>query len=180
MAKYETCRALVSTNSKALDVVEEIVNKLMLLPEGMVKDFVNNDWHIFITKGSIESHLGEREPVPGEGQIMGITCIEDRVIFIPIISDHRTFAAGYATIHEFGHYYDRCNGMHSISYKFQNIYNEEDRVFCKELCTATNTTNSIEYFAETFAAYVLNNEKLKKYCPNTYAYMKTEVFDRYN
>lgn len=180
MAKYETCRPLVSTNSRALDVVEEVVNKLMLLPEGMIQEFADNDWHIFITRGSIESHLGEREPAPGEGVTMGITCMEDRVIFIPIFEENRTLAAGFATIHEFGHYYDRSNGLHSVSYKFQNIYNEEDRVFCKELCTATNTTNSVEYFAETFAAYVLNNEGLKKYCPNTYAYLETEVFGKYN
>lgn len=178
MANRELCRSLISTNINANDVVEEIVNNLMLLPEAMVQEFKDTDWHIFITKGSIETHFGLREPDTADPRIMGITCWDNRVIFIPILKDSRTFAAGFATIHEFGHYFDRSNGMPSASYKFQNIYNAEDREFCNCVGTAGNTTEAVEYFAEAFASYVLRSDKLKEHCPTTYAYFDS-IFDQY-
>lgn len=171
MASYETCRGVVYCNSYAYDVMESVVNMLMLLPEKMVKEFANNDWHIYITNRSIESHLGERVPAPGEGSIQGITDFQMRVIVIPISEgDDRTFAAAFATIHEFGHYFDRSKGLISLSYEFQKIYNTEDRIFCNNLCTASNTTDSTEYFAESFAQFVHVPEKMKELCPDTYGY----------
>lgn len=173
MATYETCRNVVFCNHYAPDVMEEVVNMLMLLPENMVKEFSDNDWHIFITNRSIENHIGERE---GCG-IQGITDFNMRVIVIPIGSD-RIFAAGFATIHEFGHYFDRSRGLISLSYQFQKIYSMEDRVFCENVGTASNTTDSTEFFAESFARYVHEPEKLKEFCPNTYDYMNS-IFNEY-
>lgn len=182
MASYEECRRLITSNIQVSDVIEEVVNKLMLLPSKMIEEFANNDWHIFITKGSIESHYNERESHGSQERIMGLTDWNARVIFIPIIhewkEEGRTFPAEFATIHEFGHYFDRSKGMPSMSYKFQNIYNEEDIAFCKNVGTASNTTEAVEYYAEAFAAYVLRNQLLREYCPDTYKYFEA-VFDEY-
>lgn len=180
MAKYETCRRVVSVNNhEYLDVVEEVVNQLMQLPEKMVQEFANNDWHIFVTKGSIENHIGERNTAVGEPTILGITFWECRTIFMPILdqNDFSLEQIGHATIHEFGHYFDRARGITSKSYKFQQIYNAEDRIYCENIGTAANTDCAEEYFAETFAAYVLNGDRLKEYCPITYEYFRNIFFE---
>lgn len=172
MANYETCRKVVNCNTYAPDVVEAVVNRLMMLPEKMVQEFADNDWHIFITNGSIENHIGEREVDFCGGHIGGITVFEYRTIYIPIVGKtDRTFCAEFATIHEFGHYFDRSRGVISMGYDFQKIYNSEDRVFCANVGTAGNTNEVMEYFAESFACYYLKNDELKKYCPITYEYM---------
>lgn len=178
MAKYETCRKVVFSNNDLPDVVEEVVSRLMQLPEKMIQEFIDNDWHIFITNGSIEKHIGQREC--DGGFIGGITLPEFRTIFIPVspINGDITFNAAFATIHEFGHYFDRSKGEISASYKFQNIYNQEDKVFCDYVGTAGNTTSPVEYFAEAFARFVENPDKVKEYCPITYEYF-TNIFKEY-
>lgn len=173
MANYETCRKVITTNNfDYMDVVEETVKQLMQLPEKMVEEFGDNDWHIFITKGSIENHMGERDVTYNNPHIGGITVYEFRTIYIPVFPEDRLYAAAFATIHEFGHYLDRSKGLLSISYEFQKIYNTNDRTFCAKLCRASNTTSSTEFFAESFAIYVLNPEGLKEHCIDTYNYFE--------
>lgn len=181
MATYEACRRVVASNVHDPKAVNALVNELVKLPEKMIQEFADLDWHIFITKSSIENHVGVRLPdiKNGDGFIGGITFWECRTIFVPIFDgEDKYFAIEFSTIHEFGHYFDRLKGYVSQSYEFQKIYNQDDREFCKYVGTASNTTSSDEFFAEAFAAYINNREDLKIHCIDTYSYMK-KLFDKY-
>ena len=181
MATYTTCRRVVASNVNDPEAVNTLIKELIKLPEKMVQQFADLDWHIFITKSSIENHIGKRLPdfSNGDGFIGGITFWDCRTIFVPLFDgEDKYFAIKFSTIHEFGHYFDRFKGFVSQSYDFQQIYNQDDREFCNHVGIAINTTSSEEFFAESFAAYVNKQEELKEHCPDTYNYMKV-LFDKY-
>lgn len=174
---------LITTNLLDNSCILACVEELRKLPYKMVEEFYKNDWTIRIVKNSIEHHLGERVPVPGEGYTGGITFWESRTIYLPAGSPEGceipNYYIRYATIHEFGHYFDRSKGMISMSYEFQHIYDTEDRIFCTEVGTACNTDSAIEYFAESFACYVKDSEHMREFCPLTCAYFD-KLFAAYN
>lgn len=173
---------MISTNVLDNGCIIALVNELKLLPYKMVKEFYENDWHFHITANGLEFHVGERVPDPDEGRTCGLTFWNARTILIPTGSPagckEEYMYIKFAAIHEFGHYFDRSKGFLSMSYEFQKIYAAEDRIFCRELCTASNTDSSVEYFAESFSVFVHNGEKLKEFCPLTYNYF-TNIFNKY-
>ena len=174
---------LITTNLLDNTCIYAVVNQLNLLPYKMVKEFYDNDWAIRVIKNSIEHHVGERIPViKEEGCTAGITLWQTRTIYLsagsPEGCDTPHWYIEFATIHEFGHYFDRSKGYISLSYEFQDIYDKEDRIFCKEVGTASNTTDVVEYFAESFARYVKSNERLREFCPLTCAYFD-RIFNTY-
>lgn len=183
MANYETCKNVIYSNFADQRAVETAVKELQKLPEKMVKEFADNDWHIYISKNSIETHIGERKPKDfTEPHICGITFWEARIIIIPI-NNTKYVSSKYndiilSLVHEFGHYLDRSKGYQSQSYTFQNIYDSEGQRFCEVLCTASNTSDSFEYFAEAFAEYVRCKERLEEVVPRTYNYLK-KIFSEY-
>lgn len=173
---------LITTNLLDDSCVMACFEELSKLPYKMIQEFYENDWQIRITKNCLEHHLGERVPIPEEGFTGGITFFDSRTIYLPASSpegcDIPYYYIKYSTIHEFGHYFDRSKGLISMSYEFQNIYDKEDRIFCKEIGTASNTDSSIEYFAESFSCYVKDNEHMRKFCPLTCAYFD-KIFNAY-
>lgn len=173
---------LITTNLLDNSCVVACFEELRKLPYKMVEEFYKNDWTIRITANRLEHHVGERMPDANEGYTGGLTFWESRTIYLPAGSpegcDIPHYYIHYATIHEFGHYFDRSKGMISMSYEFQHIYNKEDRIFCKEVGTASNTDSAIEYFAESFACYVKDNEHMREFCPLTCEYFD-KIFEAY-
>ena len=68
-----------------------------------------------------------------------------------------------AVIHEFGHFIDYASdGTLGLSY----LYNIESDLLFK-------SKNPNEYFAESFVAYLFENEKFKELCPETFKYFES-------
>lgn len=96
----------------------------------------------------------------------------------------KTFSVNYAKmtmIHELGHAYDYGNRLLSSSNEFKSIYNSEKSKFKKTDFykypmgkISANINSSLEYFASSFASYVMSPNDLKKRCPKTYDYFKRQ------
>ena len=80
-------------------------------------------------------------------------------------------------IHELGHAYDYNKGWLSKKKDFKKIYKAEKNKFMKTnyykypmAKIKSNISDSQEYFASTFTAFVRSPKDFKKHCPKTYAY----------
>ena len=98
----------------------------------------------------------------------------------------KSLSVGYARmalIHELGHAYDYNNDWLSKNSDFLKIYKKEKNKFkwtyyyrYPMARIKANISNSTEYFASTFSAFVRKPNDLKKYCPLTYNYFMDELY----
>ena len=148
-------------------VNEELVSLVKknagLVPKGILDLFQQKEWSVKIVSG-----LGPRF---GYKSILGLTKYDHETLYI----DNRMKAAD-AIIHEMGHFYDaygwKDNDRVSDEDDFVAIFEAEAPAFRGYWSTdKANTATSVEYFAETFAAYILDPASLEAACPQTYAYM---------
>lgn len=148
-------------------VNEELVSLVKknagLVPKGILDLFQQKEWSVKIVSG-----LGPRF---GYKSILGLTKYDHETLYI----DNRMKAAD-TIIHEMGHFYDaygwKDNDRVSDEDDFVAIFEAEAPAFRGYWSTdKANTATSVEYFAETFAAYILDPASLEAACPQTYAYM---------
>jgi len=77
------------------------------------------------------------------------------------------------TFHEFGHMidYGYNREYESGDVEFTDIYYDEKDYFVTDNNYAYATSNTTEYFADSFAEYMMNPQRLKDNTPRTYAYI---------
>ena len=105
-------------------------------------------------------------------RILGLTMYKASIILIK----NETYEVVDTFYHECGHVLDdeSCFGYASETKEFEGIYENERYMFVyvspynHEYCTSTKQ----EYFAQAFAEYMTNPDKLKRYTPQTYEYIE--------
>lgn len=148
----------VSANKK----IQAMVDKL---PDYIVYAIQTNDYHIHASN--------DGEDYGGSFGGIGI-CSGD---YIGIKKSLLNQQLGKTTVyHEIGHAYDNCvSKTYSAEHKneFEKIYEKEkNKIRILEGSSYSHTRSSAsEYFAESFAIYMLDAKLLKKYVPETYKYL---------
>ena len=131
-------------------VADEIQKCLAMIPEDYMNAFSESGWKIQVL-----------DYIPGyASNIVGLTNVNEKTIFI--IND-----AKYAKyiIHEFGHFLEYEN----IITCDVDIYIEEKDAL--QVSTGTNIANvstMLEFYAEGYKWYIVNNELIKENCPKLY------------
>lgn len=136
------------------------------LPEELRRNFAESGWRIILTDEDISKEYYDGDV---KGHLAGLTVSEDKKIYVhDTRSDIRR-----ALIHEFGHFFDFQTEMTSKSFRFTKMYwTEKEDLKEKWKMDDHATSNSQEYFAESFAQFVLYPGDLKENCPQTYKYLK--------
>lgn len=130
--------------------IDNAETRILKLPQAIVKSFIQEGWNIYITEYDLASQYGYKK-----GTVLGMTDYAKSTIFI----DNRKEAIETAIEHEFGHYLDYISNLPSLSQEFAIIYQEEVHEFKAGLSNPNCVTNQQEFFAETFANLILNEEK---------------------
>ncbi len=77
-------------------------------------------------------------------------------------------------LHEMGHFVSEINDAAGTSSKFKKVFKAEKKKY-KGSQKKYVTSNSEEYFAQSFAEYTTAPSTLKKSRPKTYSYIKSKV-----
>lgn len=139
----------------ARDVAGAIQKNLAMIPDDYLNTFSELGWEIQVL-----------DYIPGyAGNIVGLTNINEKTIFI--IND-----AKYAEfiIHEFGHFLEYEN---MITCDAEIFLEEKDAL---QISTGTNIANMstmLEFYAEGYKWYILDNELIKENCPKLYNFFNT-------
>ena len=130
-----------------------------------VREYVKNaGWSYEIVSGNLGARYGYKS-------ILGITIPDEKIVYI----DNRD-KAETSIIHETGHIIDYSLNWASNGDAFESIFQFEHNNLPKFMNTHKNNYNtSVEYFAESFRAYVQYPALLEKYCPDTYNFMDVLV-----
>lgn len=134
-----------------------------------------NDYRLLEVSGIIE-----------EDYILGITNYLDKLIIVK--NDISMEECNITLYHEIAHALDGYVGKngntffrYSESSDFIKIYNKENGEAFKELDNRDYYNSNIqEYFAQSFAYYIVKPNELKEDCPKTYQYMKKFYSDNKN
>lgn len=154
------------------DVKEEnikmVEEALELVPQVMTDSFVENEWHLYVTKENLQRVYKYAKSV------MAITDHTNNLLKF----EDRKEISKETVLHEMGHYLEAaiCNltGVNpSTTEEFMQIYIEEVSTF------KNNTedpgyiiTNSREFFAEMFCYYIVDPSKCT---PKAYHYIEAQL-----
>lgn len=136
--------------------LEEVEQELQDIPEGLLDEFQNQGWSMYVTDKDIDTVFFDGM----YGSVMGVTLYEDRQIYI----EDRETAVRESTQHEFGHFLDYISGTSgflSDETWFQELYWAESAAFCDEY-QVTFYWDSREFFAEGFFQYFEDPERLRE------------------
>lgn len=140
------------------------------IPDAVWKEFQRRNWTLIITTKDVRNTYSPNHPV--KGSFAGLTMFSRKKCAIGD-SEKRLRRA---LIHEIGHFADYCKGYPSKGKAFKKIYREErSKVKFVERVDNHCTSSSIEYFAESFAHYLIHPDVLKNSAPKTYAYFDSFV-----
>lgn len=153
-----------NVSQESVDRANELLNAL---PEGLLENFVNDGWSIYVTDKDIDSTFFGGQ----YGSVMGATLEDLSAIYI----EQRSKAIEESTIHEFGHYVDDTEGYLSDTPEFAQIYNTESAAFV----SAFNVNfyyDVHEFWADGFYRYYDGErDALQRSCPQLYAYIENTV-----
>lgn len=96
---------------------------------------------------------------------------------VTVNGDYNAKTFMHILLHEYGHYFDTfTNREFSNTYIFANIHKQEvSRCANKHCCKQFDKIR--EYFAESFADYLMDPVALQKEAPDTYGYMHQLLHD---
>ncbi len=153
----------VDVNDEQIQMTDKAFQSL---PQRLQQRFLNGRWKIRISNERIL-----------KDSTYGLCSSFDKKIFIRSSSPELT----KTILHELGHYLDFQE--HFISHKksFTTIYKNE-RMAIRSLYTINEEfqyaiSNSEEYFADTFALYMINPQGLQKYAPKSYSAINNVVIE---
>lgn len=166
-ATVSSYSGVVENACGASDSFMKTVNdNLNLLPEKMRNKLIDNGW-----KFKVVSHSKLKEVSGVDRSILGFTEPKDYTVYI----DNRE-AASKTILHEAYHAIDVSLGYMSKSNEFEAIYKEELQAFKSiHKTNSYNTNSAVEYFAEAGQVYILNPDKLKEACPQTYDFLEMVI-----
>lgn len=181
-SEYKYCSGVDYNKNISNKTIKYISNTYKSIPKSIRNDVKKKGWKIKVSKDDLDKIYNySREPGT---TTVGMCDYTNKLIIVK----RRTYDTLYNTsiylLHEVGHFVNYHSGAYSsptYRSKFQNIYNEEKAKFNRLqdrlnlMTTAHNTSNTSEYFAQTFAVYMKEPNKLKKSCPKTYKYIRKIV-----
>lgn len=149
--------------------VREIENKLKNIPQWIIESHSENGGKLFLKTNEFPksdfTEYGESHRVLGT-----YNCKTKHII---ILNDKTTMES--TLYHEYGHYIDSIF-MITEEQEFTDIFTEEkEKYFAKVEKSKYHISCKDEYFAGAFSQYIINEKKLKKYCPMTYNIIKKYV-----
>ena len=148
-------------NGVSSAMYNSVMSYYQIIPYGLRSAIETNGWKIVISNKSLKERFKLSQSA------LAITEYQSKTIYI----DNR-ISACKSVIHEVGHVVDFLNGSVSLTSSFYEVYISEKDIFTALWQTdSNNTATTIEYFAETFEASVINSQLMKDNCPNTYDYI---------
>lgn len=158
---------VVENTCEASDSFMKTVNdNFNLLPEKMKNKLIEYGWQFKVVSNSKIQEISNVNR-----SILGFTDQHNCVVYI----DNRE-AASKTILHEAYHAIDVSLGYMSKSNEFEAIYKEELQAFKSiHKTNSYNTNSAVEYFAEAGQVYILNPDKLKEACPQTYDFLEMVI-----
>ena len=164
----------VRYENEGTDKMEAFYKGLAYVPENVLQEYERRGWYVKVIDDEMDNRITG-------GESAGRTSTGEKVI--------RYTTAAYQneeTIpHEFGHFVDYILGWKSESASFQKLYNERknsSEVAKKKeawddydkdyIYRGYSFADECEFFAESFAIYLIIPEKLQKTYPEIYDYIK--------
>lgn len=153
-----------NVSQESVDRANELLNTL---PKGLLENFVNDGWSIYVTDKNIDSTFFGGQ----YGSVMGATLEDLSTIYI----EQRSKAIDESTIHEFGHYIDDTEGYLSDTPEFAQIYNAESAAFVNAF-NVNFYYDVHEFWADGFYRYYDGErDTLQRSCPQLYSYIENTV-----
>lgn len=153
-----------NVSQESVDRANELLNTL---PEGLLENFVNDRWSIYVTDKNIDATFFGGQ----YGSVMGATLEDQSAIYI----EQRNKAIEESTIHEFGHYIDDANGCFTDTNEFAQIYNVESGAFVNAF-NVNFHYDVHEFWADGFYRYYDGErETLRNACPQLCSYIESIV-----
>lgn len=157
---------------------EELQCMLKLVPYQLVNAFVDDGYKILLSSKDLREYVGYQWSV----EPSGVYSYNNKTIYLS--NKNNNDWAVNTLYHEFGHYVDVAYGLTkgytgyiSVLEPFNSIYKEERLKF--KVDTNKNLSyyqsSAIELFAQAFAEYIVNRDRLKVNTPKTYNYVKGVV-----
>lgn len=152
----------ISLSNEEINSFEENLNKL----PNDIKDYVLYNYEIHIVNKDIATILKENYNTNIK-TAAGYTDYNQKIIYV-----NKKYPK--TLIHEIGHVYSKKNNSLDSSDEWVNIYKLEKYKFIDKTQYATiyMTNDSVEFFAETFALYILSPNQLKEKSEIVYNYYK--------
>lgn len=179
---YKYCKGISYNKNISNTTIKYISNTYADIPKPIRNDIKKKGWKIRVGKENLDELYGY--PKEQGTVIVGMCDYTNKLLLVK----RRTYDTKYNTsiylLHEVGHFVNYHSGAYSSSVyrqNFQNIYTEEKTKFdrlqnrLRLMTTEHNTSSTSEYFAQTFAVYMKEPNKLKKSCPKTYKYIRKIV-----
>lgn len=148
--------------------VESVKEALKLVPQELTNSFVENKWHLYVTKENLQRVYNLAKPA------MALTDHTNHLLKF----EDREEISKETVLHEMGHYLEaaiyKITGVNpSQTKEFIQIYIEEALTF-KENTEDPGyiITNSREFFAEMFCYYIVDPSKCT---PKAYQYIEFQL-----
>ena len=144
--------------------IQDVINIINLLPEELRISFLyQHNCKIRLITGSLW--------IKQNCVCDGLYNCSDNLVIINVLTENPKLVI----LHEFGHVFDVINNSPSIENEFLFIFYAE-RTMARELCEKDLeyeyiSSNSMEFFAETFAWYFYLKAALKTIAPKTYEFL---------
>lgn len=145
---YNIVQTIGNVDPYYVNVVEE---KLLTIPENIIRSFIENGWTIKVTTENIAEvyFYGEYSSV------LAVTMRSQKMIII----EDREKAVNTSVEHEIGHYLATINGEVWLSEEFIQIYYEEVETFKCQISEPDTVMDECEFFAETFYYLIKDSSK---------------------
>lgn len=157
---------------------DELQAMLKLVPYPIVNAFVDDGFRILLSSKDLRDYVG----YTWDFEASGVYSYSNKTIYLS--NKYNNDWAVNSLYHEFGHYVDVHYGVSQgyIGYMsekepFLSIYNSEKVNFKVDTNKDLDyyTSSSKEMFAQAFAEYIVNPDRLKNNTPKTYNYVKKVV-----
>jgi hypothetical protein len=149
-----------------------IDEQLATLPEFIKSNFISGGGNVYLTDKSIADILIDYNGIEYSeaGRAAGVFIVNAGTPEIWLICPS-------ALLHEFGHYFDWSHLWLSGSGEFLEVYHAEKDSFHRHIDRELHYISTpAEYFAESFARYIMNPDTLEKHCPDTYYYLSERIY----
>lgn len=166
----------LTANAK-INIPRKIYSDYDKQPESVKKSFEDDGWDLELADGNELNYIYARGEYSENGyDISGVTVYEIKTVYL---SDYPGYAK-VALSHELGHfvdysYYTYYGVLPSATEEFEYIYEKE--AVRSHLYEDYGLSDTSEYFAQSYWAYIENKTDLKTYYPLTFKYIDNVLCD---
>lgn len=155
---------IIMSNVLPVSAAEKDVNKV-IYENNFDIEYIDNDKMYYLVTGSNKCDGSVYE---------GLTIFDKHKIYIntaiaPGVNNHSIL------VHEVGHVLDYSKNFISNQDKFKEIFNSESSNLLEYSFAGYITERTDEYFAESYAFYIIKPDLLKSICPMTFEFFENEI-----